>query len=182
MTHTPNTFQLEEVIAILERTPASLQALLDGLPGQWTEATEGEETWSPYDVVGHLVHGEHTDWIPRARHILAGDTRPFDPFDRWAQFTESEGKTLSEMLTTFAELRKENLHALREMNLVESDFMRTGVHPEFGVVTLGQLLSTWAVHDLDHIVQISRVMAKAYSSQTGPWSKYLSVLRDRENG
>lgn len=170
---------LQEAVAVLERTPASLSALLIGLPERWIRATEGEGTWSPYDVIGHLIHGERTDWIPRARHILAGDPRPFEPFDREAQFRESQGKSLAELLATFAELRRESLGALAAMNLTSSDLERTGVHPAFGRVTLGQLLATWAVHDLDHVTQVARTMAKVYTEAVGPWSAYLSILRDR---
>ena len=171
---------LKEIIAVLERTPASLTALLEGLPDTWVNATEGGETWSPYDVIGHLIHGEHTDWIPRARHILAGETRPFDKFDRTAQFGESRGKSLGELLATFAELRRENVEALSGMRLTKEDLERRGLHPELGEVTLGQLLATWVVHDLDHVGQIARTMAKAYAVAVGPWSAYLSILRDRE--
>lgn len=172
-------FNLEEGVAILERTPASLRALLTGLPDTWVRATEGEGTWSPYDVIGHLVHGERTDWMPRVRHILAGESRPFKPFDRTAQFTESQGKSLSELLEGFAELRRESLAALLAMNLTSADLARTGQHPAFGQVTLAQLLATWVVHDLDHVVQVARTMAKVYTHAVGPWSAYLSVLRDR---
>lgn len=174
-------FDLLEAIAILERTPASLGALLSGLPDRWVTATEGPGTWSPYDVIGHLIHGERADWIPRARHILAGERRPFDPFDREAQFTESQGKSLAELLATFADLRRENLAILRAMNLTPADLDRTGQHPAFGEVTLGQLLATWVVHDLDHVVQIARTMAKGYREAVGPWTAYLSVLHDRES-
>src|SRR5215475_16203922 len=131
-----NHFVLTEAITILERTPASLKTLIDGLPDIWTQATEGNGTWSPYDVIGHLIHGERTDWIPRARHILAGETRPFEPFDRSAQFTDSQGKSLSELLATFAHLRRDNVAALVGMNLTDADFGRTGLHPELGEVTL----------------------------------------------
>ncbi|HXG91102.1 MAG TPA: DinB family protein [Blastocatellia bacterium] len=171
---------MNEAVAVLERTPASLSALLAGLPDAWISATEGEGRWSPYDVIGHLIHGERTDWIPRARHILAGKTEPFEPFDRTAQFTESKGKSLAELLATFTDLRQQNISALKEMNLSEDDLARTGLHPELGTVTLGQLLATWVVHDLDHVAQIARTMAKTYSEATGPWSAYLSILRDRE--
>ena len=171
---------LDDALAILERTPASLSALLKSLPDTWVRATEGDGTWSPYDVIGHLIHGERTDWMVRARHILAGETRPFDPFDRTAQFTESQGKSLDELLVSFAGLRRENIAALVEMNLTEDDLLRTGLHPELGGVTLEQLLSTWVVHDLDHIAQIARTMAKVYTEATGPWSAYLSILRDRQ--
>ena len=171
---------LDEVVGVLQRTPASLTALLSGLPDVWISATEGEGTWSPYDVIGHLIHGERTDWIPRARHILAGETRPFEPFDRIAQFTESHGKSLSELLETFGNLRRQNVATLLEMNLTSADLGRKGLHPELGEVTLGQLLATWAVHDLDHVAQIARTMAKVYSDSVGPWSAYLSILHDRK--
>lgn len=173
-------FNLADAVAVLERTPASLSALLAGLPESWVRATEGEGTWSPYDVVGHLIHGERADWIPRARHILSGDARPFEPFDRSAQFAESRGKEMGELLATFAELRRESLAALSGMNLTGADMVRRGRHPDFGEVTLGQLLATWVVHDLDHVGQIARTMAKAYAVAVGPWSAYLSILRDRE--
>jgi uncharacterized damage-inducible protein DinB len=176
----PELFNLSEAVALLERTPASLSALLTGLPDIWVRATEGEGTWSPYDVVGHLIHGERTDWIPRARHILAGERRPFEPFDRTAQLTESRGQSLDELLTTFAALRRESLAALAGMNLTEAHLSMTGQHPELGEVTLGQLLATWVVHDLDHVGQISRTMAKVYAGEVGPWGAYLSILRDRE--
>ena len=154
--------------------------LLDGLPDTWVRATEGDASWSPYDVIGHLIHGERTDWIPRARHILAGKTDPFEPFDRTAQFRESESQRLNELLTTFADLRRENLTALNEMNLRPEDLRKQGLHPELGPVTLGQLLATWVAHDLDHVGQIARTMAKVYKDATGPWSAYLSILHDRE--
>ncbi|HET7453761.1 MAG TPA: DinB family protein [Thermoanaerobaculia bacterium] len=173
-------FRLEEAVALLERTPDVLRGLLDGLPESWVRATEGDGKWSPYDVVGHLIHGERTDWIPRARHILAEERRPFERFDREAQFRESRGKSLRELLETFARLRRESLDALEAMHLGEADLARTGTHPELGVVTLAQLLSTWTVHDLDHVAQIVRTMAKAYGDAVGPWTAYLSVLHDRE--
>jgi hypothetical protein len=173
-------FKLDDASAVLERTPACLSALLSGLPDTWVTATEGEGTWSPYDVMGHLIHGEHTDWIPRARHILAGESRPFEKFDRTAQFTESGGKSLGELLATFAELRRENVATLAGMKLTEDDFARRGTHPELGEVTLGQLLATWVVHDLDHVAQVARVMAKTYADAVGPWQAYLSILRDRQ--
>src|SRR6266550_926625 len=155
-------FNLDDAIAVLERTPTSLTALLNRLPESWIKATEGEGTWSPYDVIGHLIHGERTDWIPRARHILAGETRPFDSFNRTAQFTESQGKSLAELLATFAELRRDNIATLVGMNLTREDLSRTAQHPELGKVTLEQLLATWVVHDLDHVGQIARTMAKVY--------------------
>jgi hypothetical protein len=170
---------LDEAVAVLERTPATLKALLDGLPPVWVMATEGEETWSPYDVVGHLIHGERADWIPRARRILAGAMEPFEPFDREAQLIESRGKSLGELLETFARLRRENLATLAGFSLTAEVLDRRGLHPELGEVTLGQLLATWVVHDLDHIGQVARTMAKVYGTTVGPWAAYLSILRDR---
>ena len=177
---TDNPFYLDDAVAILARTPASLAALLEGLPDTWTTATEGADTWSPYDVIGHLIHGELTDWIPRARHILAGETRPFEKFDRTAQFTDSKGKSLSELLAELADLRRDNIAELLEMKLAREDLGRKGLHPELGEVTLEQLLATWVVHDLDHVAQIARVMSKVYKQTVGPWTAYLSILHDRE--
>jgi len=175
----PGRFTLDEAVAVLERTPATLAALLRGLPDSWVTATEGEGTWSPYDVIGHLIHADHTDWIPRARHILAGEARPFDRFNREAQFSESKGKTLDELLTTFAVLRRESLATLAGLRLTAAELERRGRHPDLGEVNLSQLLATWVVHDLDHIGQVVRVMAKRYSVAVGPWQEYLSILRDR---
>jgi uncharacterized damage-inducible protein DinB len=173
-------FDLCDAMAVLERTPETLTMLLDGLPDTWIRATEGDGSWSPYDVIGHLIHGERTDWIPRARHILASKTDPFEPFDRTAQFRESESQRLNELLATFADLRRESLTALKEMNLRPEDLGKPGLHPELGPVTLSQLLATWVAHDLDHVGQIARTMAKVYKDATGPWSGYLSILHDRE--
>ncbi|WP_257306675.1 DinB family protein [Geothrix campi] len=178
---TPHKPSLDNIVAILARTPASLSALLEGLPQALVTVTEGGNTWSPYDVIGHLIYGERVNWIPRARHILAGETRPFDPFDRTAQFTQSQGKELSELLKTFEMLRRENLATLAGMNLTDTDFFRVGHHPELGEVTLGQLLATWAVHDLDHLGQIARTLAKAHTSAVGPWGRFLSILKDRQH-
>ena len=177
---TREDLRLEEAVAILERTPAAVGALLDGVPETWARATEGEGTWSPYDVVGHLVHGERADWMERSRHILAGDPRPFTPFNRTAQFTESEGKSLPELLATFRELRGRNVEELLALKLGAGELRRTGRHPDFGEVTLGQLLAAWVVHDLDHVAQIARTMAKVYADAVGPWAAYLSILRDRQ--
>lgn len=171
---------LKDMIAVLERTPASLSALLEGLTDRWVRATEGNGTWSPYDVIGHLIHGERTDWIPRVRHILTGETTPFETFDRMAQFRESQDKSLSDLLATFAQLREESIAALVGMNLTSEDMRRTGQHPELGEVTLGQLLATWVVHDLDHVGQVARTMAKVYAEAVGPWKAYLSILHDRQ--
>jgi hypothetical protein len=173
-------FNLDDAVAILERTPDSLSALLTGLPDRWVRATEGAGTWSPYVVITHLIDGERTNWLPRARHILADERRPFEPFDRTAQLAESQSKSVDQLLTTFAELRRENVAALKGMNLTSADLSRSGQHPEFGEVMLGQLLATWVVHDLDHLAQIARTMAKLYADAVGPWSAYLSILHDRE--
>lgn len=173
-------FDLSEGVAVLERMPRTLNGLLAGLSDRWAQSDEGRETWSPYVVVGHLVHGERADWIPRARVILEhGEAQAFEPFDRLAQFRESEGKTLPELLAEFETLRAENLNTLRGFRLTVSDMQKKGRHPSFGPVTLGQLLATWVVHDLSHIAQISRVMAKQYSSEVGPWSAYLPILSRR---
>jgi DinB superfamily len=168
---------LSHTISLLTRTPAALNALLRDLPEAWTFCNEGENTWSAFDVVGHLIHGERTDWMPRARMILQfGDTKPFEPFDRRAQERESQGKSLAQLLDQFARLRSENLGELRAMNLKQEDLDRRGRHPAFGVVTLSELLATWATHDLTHLHQISRVMAHQYREAVGPWSAYLGVL------
>jgi hypothetical protein len=170
-------FKLDDALGILERTPEVLRALLGSLPPEWAMATEGGESWSAFDVMGHFIHGEKTDWIPRARIILAhGDTRAFEPFDRFAQFAVSEGKTLVNLLDEFAVLRAENVAALRTMNLQAADFARQGRHPELGAVTLGELIATWVVHDLDHLNQIVRTLAQQYAGQVGPWRAYLGVL------
>ncbi|MBX3277643.1 MAG: DinB family protein [Acidobacteria bacterium] len=174
------TYDIDQAISILSRTPAVLTALLEGLPDAWSAGNEGGDTWSPYDVVGHLIHGERADWIPRAKRILVdGESRTFDPFDRLAQFEESRGKTLDQLLAEFDALRRQSIDELRGMNLKSRDLEKTGIHPAFGRVTLQQLLATWVVHDLDHLAQISRVMAKQYAGEVGPWSQYLSILRDR---
>jgi hypothetical protein len=170
-------FDLASGIAVLERTPRVMRELLDGLPDEWTDASEGPDTWSPYTVVGHLIHGERTDWIPRARIILGDQAdRRFTPYDRFAQFRESEGKSLAQLLDEFEDLRGENVDVLQGWELTEADLARTGEHPEFGSVTLRQLLATWVAHDLGHIVQTARVMAKQYRDAIGPWRAYLSVM------
>ncbi len=170
-------FELDAGMAVLERTPHALRALLEGLPSEWIHATEGPGTWSPYDIVGHLIHGERTDWIVRAEIILAeGPERRFKPFDRFAQFRDSEGKSLSELVHEFAGLRAENVAAVRGWNLTEDQLELEGEHPEFGAVSLRQLLATWVGHDLGHIAQIARVMAKQYREAVGPWRAYLPVM------
>jgi hypothetical protein len=174
---TRRPFALDEGMAILARVPAALDALLRGLPDGWTAANEGGGTWSPFDVVGHLIHGERTDWMPRARIILEqGDARPFDKFDRFAQFEVSQGRTLASLLDELAVLRRDNLRELASWNLNDADLDRRGLHPELGVVTLRQLLATWVAHDLDHVMQISRVLARQYSDEVGPWRAYLRII------
>lgn len=174
---TRRPFVLKEAVAILARTPATLDALLRGLPDPWIAAHEGDNTWSPFDVVGHLIHGEQADWVPRARIILEhGETRPFEKFDRFAQFALAEGRTLASLLDEFAGARGQSLRELAALRLTDADLDRRGRHPELGVVTLRQLLSTWVAHDLDHVVQISRVLARQYSDEVGPWRAYLRVI------
>jgi DinB family protein len=169
---------LEHTIALLTRTPAALNTLLRDLPDAWTRSNEGEKTWTAFDVVGHLVHGELTDWMPRARMILdSGETRAFEPFDRWAQERASKGKSLGQLLDEFARLRAQNLRELRALNLKQDDLARRGRHPELGAVTLSELLATWAAHDLTHLHQISRIMAHQYRQAVGPWSAYLGVMQ-----
>jgi hypothetical protein len=171
-------FSLAEAIAVLTRTPATVTALLRGLPNFWVRRNEGNDTWSAFDIVGHLICGERTDWMPRLRIILEdGEARPFDPFDRLAQFNESQGKSLEQLLDDFARLRSENLAALQGLNLQPEDLARRGRHPALGVITLSELLATWAVHDLTHVHQLSRVMAHQYRDAVGPWSAYLGVLQ-----
>jgi hypothetical protein len=170
-------FDLTAGIAILERTPHTLRAMLAGLPAVWTDATEGPETWSPYVIVGHLIHGERTDWIPRAQIILArGPDRRFEPYDRFAQFRESQGKSLIELLDEFVRLRAGNVATLKDWRLTDAHLALEGVHPEFGPVTLRQLLATWVAHDLGHVAQTARVLAKQYRDAVGPWRAYLPVM------
>ena len=174
---TRRPFRLEEGTAILSRTPAALDALLRGLPDGWIAANEGGDTWGPFDVIGHLIHGERTDWMPRARIILEhGDARAFDKFDRFAQFDATKGRTLPSLLDEFAALRRENLRELASLGIAAADLQRRGRHPELGAVTLGQLLATWVAHDLDHVVQISRVLARQYADEVGPWRAYLRII------
>ncbi len=173
-------YRLDEARALLARTPAVLDAWLRGLPDAWTTADEGPETWSAFDVVGHLIHGERTDWLTRAQTILDhGEARPFDPFDRFAQERESAGKTLDDLLDAFADARATSLEALDGLALTPHDLERTGRHPALGAVTLEELLAAWVVHDLGHLAQIARVMAKRYGTAVGPWAAYLPVVSDR---
>jgi DinB superfamily len=168
----------EECLAVLTRTPATLNALLRGLPESWTTATEGPGTWSPYVVIGHLIHGERADWIPRLSIILEhGTDKPFEPFDREAQLRDSADKPLSALLDEFNALRQDSVSRLRALNLQPDQLEEQGRHPALGIVTLRQLLATWTAHDLAHILQISRVMAKRYKQEVGPWAEYLSVMK-----
>jgi hypothetical protein len=170
-------FELTEAIPVLRRTPGALRSLLSDLPEPWLRGTEGPTTWSPFDVVGHLIDGEETDWIPRARIILAGGPNPvFVPFDRFRHLRLNGGRPLLDLLERFARLRAENVATLEGFRLSPGDLAREGVHPELGRVTLSQLLATWVAHDLGHIGQIARVMAKQYGDQVGPWRKYLPIL------
>jgi hypothetical protein len=169
---------LNHTISLLARTPAAIDALLRNLPEMWTSRNEGENTMSAFDVVGHLIHAELTNWMPRARMVLQfGETQAFEPFDRWAQVRESQGQSLGQLLDEFARLRSENLGELRALNLRREDLARRGRHPALGAVTLSELLATWAAHDLTHLHQISRIMAHQYREAVGPYSAYLGVLK-----
>ena len=171
-------FNCAQSIEILQRTPAVLRSMLEGLSYEWISTNEGKETWSAYDVVGHLIHGELTDWMPRAEIILSETgSRRFTPFDRFAQFEVSGEKSMEELLNEFEQLRKKNIEQLRSKNITEEQMEEKGIHPDFGEVTLSQLLSTWVVHDLNHIAQIARVMAKQYKDAVGPWTAYLRILQ-----
>jgi len=170
-------FELDKSKEILKRTPEVLETLLTGLSKEWIENNEGENTWSPYDIVGHLIFGEKTDWIVRIKIILnESEHKHFKPFDRFAQFNEDHNRPIGDLIIEFKLLREKNLYELDSLEITQNDFDRIGIHPEFGNVTLKQLISTWAVHDLGHIAQISRVMAKQYKEEVGPWINYLSIL------
>lgn len=172
-------FNLADGIEILQRTPATLRSMLSGLPDQWILPNEGEDTWSAYDIVGHLVYGEKTDWISRTKIILEyGPEKSFTPFDRFAQFKDSAGKSLQQLLDEFETLRTANIETLRSLEIKAADYSRQGRHPNLGDCTLGQLLATWVVHDLGHIRQIARVMAKLYRDEIGPWQAYLPVVNE----
>lgn len=171
------TFDLAKPIEILERTPSVLRALLAGLSDDWTLQNEGPETWSPFDVLGHLIVGEKTDWIPRMQLILSDSKEPFPPFDMKAQFEASQGKSMNELLEEFTQLRKENITKLKSYRLDQQAISKVGVHPALGSVQLKELLACWVAHDLGHFAQISRVMAKQYKSEVGPWIQYLGILR-----
>ncbi|HET9212809.1 MAG TPA: DinB family protein [Thermoanaerobaculia bacterium] len=169
---------LAEAFDVLRRTPAVLDILLRGTSPSWNEATEGPDTWSPAEVVGHLIHADETDWMPRARMILDhGDSRPFEPFDRFGQSTRFAGWPLDRLLDRFAEVREATLEIVRSWNLTDAELALPGRHPELGAVTLRQLMATWVVHDLTHLSQISRVMARQYGEEVGVWREYLSILK-----
>ncbi len=171
-------FELSKSLEILAKTPLVLDALLNGLSKEWIENNEGENTWSPFDIVGHLIFGEKTDWMVRIKTILSeSENKLFEPFDRYAQLTENQEKTISGLIHEFRDLRRRNLNELNALNITLNDLNRTGIHPEFGEVNLKQLISTWAVHDLGHLAQISRVMSKQYKNEVGPWIDYLGVLK-----
>ena len=174
-------FNLTQAIEVLERTPAALRALLREVSKEWERGTEGPDTFSPFDNIGHLIDGEETDWIPRARIILAqGANRHFEPYDRFRHRARNAKRTLASLLDEFAKLRAENLKVLRSWNLTEAQLSLAGEHPSLGSVTLRQLLATWVVHDLGHIAQVARVMAKQYRAEVGPWMPFLPVLTDHE--
>jgi hypothetical protein len=174
-------FELESSTDVLRRTPATLRVLLEGIADPWARSNEGPDTFSPFDVVGHLIDGEETDWIPRARIILARGPDPrFDPYDRFRHLGRNAGRTLESLLAEFAELRAANLAVLGSWGLSEAELDLPGNHPRLGPVTLRQLLTAWVVHDLGHIAQVTRVMAKQYRDEVGPWVQYLPVLTDHE--
>jgi hypothetical protein len=171
------THSLNDTVSLLARTPIALNALLRDLPDTWTLRNEGDKTWSAFDVVGHLIHGERADWVPRVKLIMEfGETREFEPFDRWGHEREVKGKSLGQLLDEFARVRAENLDKLRAFNLQPEDLEKRGRHPALGVVTLSQLLATWPMHDMTHLHQISRIMAYQYHDTVGPWSAYLGVM------
>jgi len=172
-------YDLQAAKAVLSRTPHTLSIFLRDLPEPWIRQNEGPDTWNAFDVVGHLIHGDQNDWIKRARIILDhGISRPFDPYDRFAQLEANKNKDMGELLNEFASARKQSLAALDGLGITPEKLQLQGMHPKLGVVTLGQLLSTWVVHDLDHIMQISRVMGKGYAQEVGPWSAYLRILKE----
>lgn len=171
-------FQIDKTLEILSRTPYVLTELLSGLSEEWYTSNEGDNTWSPYDVLGHLIHGEKTDWIPRAEIILSDKAhKTFVPFDRFAQMRSDQKDSLANLLAQFRTLREANLDTLRKFELSNEDLDKKGIHPELGEVTLRQLLASWTVHDLGHITQIARVIAKQYKEEVGPWTAYLGILK-----
>lgn len=171
-------FNLSKSIELLQRTPDILMAMLQNISSGWTSANEGGDTWSVYDIIGHFIHGEQTDWIPRIEIILSEkEDKTFIPFDRFAQFEVNKDKTLPALLAEFKSLREKNIKHLHTLHLTKNDYTKKGIHPAFGEVTLAQLIATWTVHDLNHIAQIARVMSKQYKEATGPWIEYLKILQ-----
>ena len=170
------TYEIERSVEVLQRTPAVLRALLGGVSDFWARNNYGENTFSPFDVVGHLIHGERTNWMTRARVILGNGAEPFPPFDRYAMYEASRGKSLTELLETFARLRAENIGALRALDLTPEQLGLCGTHPDLGTVTLGQLIAAWVVHDLGHLHQIAKAMAFQYRDEVGPWREFLTIL------
>ncbi|MDT7831454.1 DinB family protein [Flavobacteriaceae bacterium S356] len=170
-------FSIDKALEILEQTPKTLTSFLQNLSDEWIFSNEGDETWSPFDVIGHLIHGEKTDWIQRLNKVLSENDKHFDPFDRFAQFESSKGKSLQQLLSEFEVLRTKNLVYFKSLNISETDLQKTGIHPDFGQVTLQQLLATWVTHDLGHIAQVARVMAKQYTHEVGHWTAYISILQ-----
>ena len=171
-------FDLNHSIDLLSRTPETLRTLLAGLPNDFVRSDEGDNTWSPYEVLGHLIHGEKTDWVPRAQIILSDRTdKTFEPYDRFAQQQADQSRSIEVLLDEFASLRAQNLETLKSMNIAEAQLDETGIHPALGTATLRELLATWTTHDLGHIAQIARVMAKQYQSEVGPWKAYLGILK-----
>jgi len=170
-------YDIDKALEVLERTPLILKSYLENLSDDWVFCNEGDETWSAFDIVGHLIHCENTDWIPRLKIILSeAENKAFEPFDRFAQFKNSKGKSLAYLLSEFQELRTENMQYLKSINLSDKELSLKGSHPDFGKVTAKELLATWVTHDLGHIAQISRVMAKQYKNEVGPWVEYISIL------
>lgn len=170
-------YSIDKALEILDRTPKILKIYLENLSDQWVYCNEGPGTWCAFDIVGHLIHGEKTDWIPRLKIVLNDSVNnTFEPYDRFAQFEESKGKTLNQMLLEFSELRTKNLNYLKSLNITETDLNKKATHPELGEVSLKNLLATWVTHDLGHIAQINRVMAKQYKEEVGSWIKYISIL------
>ncbi|MBV1923416.1 MAG: DinB family protein [Flavobacteriaceae bacterium] len=170
-------FKLNEAIEVLERTPTILYSYLYNISEEWLYNNEGGDSWSPFDIIGHLIHGEKTDWIPRTKIILSNsDDKSFIPFDRFAQFENSKGKSINELLKEFLSIRVHNLKVLKSLEITPEKLKLTGIHPEFGSITLEQLLATWVVHDLGHIAQVSRVLAHQYKDEIGPWKAYIPIV------
>ncbi|WP_430467017.1 DinB family protein [Winogradskyella ouciana] len=170
-------YSIEKALEVLQQTPKTLKSYLGNLSDDWLFSNEGNDTWNPYDVVGHLIHGEKTDWIPRLKIILSNaENKTFEAFDRFAQFENSKGKTISQLLNEFENLRQDNLKVLKQLNLSSEQLQQKGMHPELGEVSISELLACWVTHDLGHIAQISRVMAKQYKNEVGPWVAYIPIL------